>query len=418
MTYDPSIHLQRAELLLQQNRAKDAEAELKQALAGEPDNGYILSALARCKFAQQQFKEGLTLVENAIAVQPDEDFLFYLKAFAGYQLNKFDTAIADLQTAIEMNPYSAEYFALLAHIYLEKKDFNRALDQANEGLRLDPENLTALNARSIALNKTKRVDEAIETMNNALNQDPENYMTHTTAGWNLLEKGRNEDALKHFREALRINPGMKAAQEGLKEALKSKIPPYRWFLQYSFWLQNKGAGMRWVIVIGLLAGVRLLSGTSRYFGNENLSTIILSIYLAFVLFTWAITPLANIFLLFHPDGKYALNHNEKWGARSLLICIALALTMLGLHFSGMRHNYEPNAYLYIAAVLGVLGIPMGRASYPLGFRGVRLGQWISYAMLAAAITALAAMPFDGALMMLAIGAYGILFVIYSWLGGI
>jgi Tfp pilus assembly protein PilF len=71
-------------------------------------------------------------------------------------------------------------------------------------------------------------------MQTALSQDPDNEMTHATFGWNLLEKGRHKEATKHFLEALRIEPDYSSARSGLKEALKSKVPPYRWLLQYSF----------------------------------------------------------------------------------------------------------------------------------------------------------------------------------------
>jgi tetratricopeptide (TPR) repeat protein len=410
--------IQRAEILLQQNRPQQAEAELKTVLQMEPGNDHALALLGRCKMEQKQYEEALKLFGDAIAISPDSHYYFYLCAFVYYQLNNNEQAIKTLGTAIELNPYSAEYFGLLAHIYLEKVDFATALQYADEALRLDPENLTALNARSIALNKLKRTDEAIDTMNNALGQDPENPYTHNTIGWNLLEKGRHEQASKHFREALRLNPGYRGAQQGLKEAMKSKIAPYRWFLQYSFWLQNKGANVKFFILIGFVFGSRFLSTLSDQAGLNTLSIIIMALYLLFALGSWVITPLANIFLLFHPQGKYALDTTEVWSARSLMICLGVALLLLGLHFAGLQPQADDANFLLIAAVVAAsVGIPLGHAVYPLSFRGNGIGQWMILGLAAFALFIVIS-GFIGVYKPLFLSVYIILFVIYSWVGGL
>lgn len=411
-------HIQRAEILLHQNRPQQAEAELKAVLQQEPGNDHALALLGRCKMDQKQYKEALELFGNAIAIDPDSDYYFYLRGFVHYQLSESDKAVENLRTAIELNPYSAEYFGLLAHVSLEKKDFTGALQHADEGLRLDPENLTALNARSIALNKLKRTDEAIDTMNNALGQDPENPYTHTTVGWNLLEKGRHEEAAVHFREALRLNPTFRGAQQGLKEAMKSKIPPYRWFLQYSFWLQNKGEMVRWVVIIGFVLGSRLLSGLSEQMGSPTLAMGIRILYMVLVLTSWAITPLANIFLLFHPQGRYALDTSEKWSARSLMICLSVGTALLVIYLTSNQLYTESSEFLLVAAgVAASLGIPLGHTQFPVTFSGFKLGLWLTIAMTVAAFAIVVSSVF-GIAQPLLFSIYIILFVIYSWVGSL
>ena len=166
--------------------------------------------------------------------------IFIYLASVIIEKNDHAAAIENINKAVSMYPYAPEYYGMLSHIFIAEKNFRTALLKANEGLALDAENINCLNARSIALNKLKQTDAAIETMQNALAKDPENETTHATVGWNYLEKGKHKDAATHFREALRINPSSESAREGLKEALKSKIAPYRWILQYSFWINNKG----------------------------------------------------------------------------------------------------------------------------------------------------------------------------------
>ena len=231
---DVQAGLDRANLLLHQHRVKDAQEQLHNILQQEPQNSEALALLTRCSYQLNQYPEGLEIVEQALQCDPENPYLFYLRGFGYYHTDELEKAIQHYEAALRLQPYFTEVYAMLAYVYNEKKDFKRGLAYANDGLALEPENLSCLNARSISLNKLKMTDEAIATMQHALAQDPDNEHTHTTVGWNLLEKGKHKEARKHFKEALRINPNYTSAQLGLKESLKSIIPPYRWLLQYSF----------------------------------------------------------------------------------------------------------------------------------------------------------------------------------------
>src|SRR5215211_141289 len=142
-----------------------------------------------------------------------------------------------------------------------------------------------------------------ETMRTALEQNPENEFTHTTIGWNFLEKGRHREAAGHFREALRIHPNLEGAQSGLKQALKSRIAPYRWLLQYSFWISNKGKNLQWILPFALFALMRIVIWA---LGRDNQFTtavmVVMALYLLFVITSWVINPIANFTLLFSQDG--------------------------------------------------------------------------------------------------------------------
>lgn len=252
------ILLERARVLLEQGRNKDAISQLQQVLHQEPQNDFALSLMGRSLYNQKKYDEGMGFIKQAITIRADEDYYFYLLAFGHYYKDQNPVAQRMLSKAIELNPYVADYFGLSALICIEDIELKTALKKANEGLSIDPENITCLNARATALNKLKQTDAAAETMRTALEQNPENEFTHTTIGWNLLEKGRHKEAAHHFREALRIHPNLEGAQSGLKQALKSRIPPYRWLLQYSFWISNKGKNLQWILPFVLFALVRIV----------------------------------------------------------------------------------------------------------------------------------------------------------------
>lgn len=405
--------LERANLLLAQGRPKDAEKQLADALRIDPENDYALSLLARCKYDLQQFKEGIAIVQRAIQLDPHEGYYFYLLAFGYYQTDSNEHALRYLQRSVELSPYSSEYFGLWALILIDEKDFKQALERANEGLAVDPENITCLNARSIALNKLKRVDDAIETMQDALERDPENAYTHSTVGWNLLEKGRHNEAADHFREALRLHPNLDGAREGLKQALKSKIPPYKWLLQYSFWINNKGKNARWMIPLGIYLAVQAINQLSQKTdGNLAIAgMVVIALYFLFAATSWFINPLANFFLLFHKDGKYALSSREKTNAFLLVIALIAGLTLITLHFVLPDTGY---AMLYAGLVTVSLGLPLGHMNFPLVLKGSKPVQWLSIGVvlfgLAVAGLTLAHSPFTDNLLY----AYIISFVAYTW----
>jgi len=406
-------YLERAELLLNQGRPKEAETWIKKVVEAEPENDYALSVLARCFLNSKQFDKGIEVIRQAIALDPEIPHYYYLAAFGYYQKNERPSAIFFLNKAIELNPYYAEYFGLLAFIHIDQNDFKDALDKANEGLAIDAGNITCLNARSTALNKLRMTDDAINTMQDALAIDPDNEFTHATVGWNHLEKGRHKDAANHFREALRIDPNYQNAKTGLKEALKSKIPPYRWLLQYSFWLRNKGKQFRWIFLLGIFSGVQIIN----YFKEQrsdfaNIGWFVVGLYAIFAAASWVINPLANIFLLAHKEGKYALTNSEKWNAISFTLCVLGGISvLLAGNFIGDKE--WSGDFLIAGLVVLSLCIPMGHMRFPLQIRKNTFSQWIELSLIVLAIITLLITLFHIPASAAGI-IYFILFVIYTW----
>jgi tetratricopeptide (TPR) repeat protein len=360
-------YIERANLLLRQGRVNDAIVQIKSALEQNPDNDEALAMYARCYFDRKEFDEGIKTIRRAIAIDADNPYYFYLLGFAYYRKNMPAEAVTNLQKSIELNPYFCESFGLLALVQIEEKQFEKALQTANEGLAVDPENITCLNGRSVALNKLKRTDDAVATMQYALAQDPDNEFTHSTIGWNYLEKGKNKIAATHFREALRINPNNINARRGLKEALKSIIPPYRWMLQYSFWINNKGKKARWAVPLALYFSVRIFSSLLQSNSvTQTVGGIFIGLYLLFVLTTWLINPLANFFLLFHKDGKFAIDTTEKWTAITVVSSLVTGMVFFGIACMVTPGKIYPP--LMVAAIaFWAMALPLGSIRYPLSF---------------------------------------------------
>ncbi|HEU4472556.1 MAG TPA: tetratricopeptide repeat protein [Flavisolibacter sp.] len=411
--------LERAGLLLEQGRHKDAETHIREALRLEPGNGTALSLMARFHFDSKQFDEGIAAIQNAISVDSQNSFYFYLLAFGYYQKDQLTQAVTNLEKAISLNPYVAEYFGMLAFVLLREKNFEAALARADEGLALDPTHVTCLNARATALNKLRRTDDAFETMNSALAEDPENELTHTTIGWNLLERGRNRDAERHFMEALRIDPNHASAKSGLKEALKSRILPYKWLLQYSFWISNKGRNFQVALPIILYISFRVLIGLSRGSGSTAvLGWILGGIYILMVVVSWTIGSIANFVLLFNRTGKYALTHTERWSAITVVSALVAGIAILLVATLGTADSASPyTPYLFGAGLVCVsLALPLGNIEYPLSFANKGWRDRYALLLVALGLVSLACFALAPALSLFLLVAYGIAFLVYNWSG--
>lgn len=409
--------LERAQLLLEQKRYKDAETHIKQALEQDPDNDYILGLLGRCYINNKRYDEGIEIIQRAIAIDPNDSFHFYMLGFAWYQKSNSAVAKSNLEKAIRLYPYSAEYFGLLAFVLIEEKAFEPALEKANEGLALEADNITCLNARGTALNKLRRKEDAYETMQTALAQDPGNEVTHSTVGWNLLERGRHKEAAGHFIEALRIHPDYLTAKAGLKEALKSKILLYKWLLQYSFWINNKGRNLQIALPIILYIGFRVLvSVTAGNKSTEGLSWVFAALYIFLVVTSWTIGSIANFVLLFHPLGKHALTNTERWSALNAVTALfAGIVVMLLAQVSSVAEGTAYEESLFIAGLVCLsLTLPLGNISYPISFRNKGWREHLATGLAGFGLLALLCFAIAPAAAMPLFSIYGLGFLIYNW----
>ncbi len=369
----------RAEMLIQQNRPKEAREILVKLLHSDPNDPEILAMMGRVEMQSGYNQDALRFLNDAISISPDSDYLFYLKALALIELDKFRQADESLREAISINPNEAEYFGLRSTLKTDEKQYEEGLEFADRGLELDAENTLCLNARGRALMKLDRSEESFQTLDGALNEDPNNAFTHANFGWSELEKGDHRKALDHFREALRIDPNMEYAQGGMLEAIKSRYWLYRIFLSYAFWMSNMTARYQWGVIIGFYIGFRIVRSVSN--ANPELAPILqpVLIILAVIAFsTWITNPISNLFLRLNTYGRHLLDDKEKLSSNlvglSMLVLIAgfvrylindsntsLAILFLGLGlmvpfsvvFASAKQKYLLPIYSVIMTIVGI-----------------------------------------------------------------
>lgn len=356
-------HFQHALILLGQRRHDLAEEKLRLALADDPMHGLAHALLARCLCARERLDEATDEAYHAVRCQPDLAEGHAALASALHARNYFDEARTAAEEALRLEPRNPDHFARLAAIHYDLRDWDGALACAEEGLQEDAEHITCNNLRAMALVKLGRHDEAGRTLAVTLARDPEDAFSHANQGWALLHERKYDQALVHFREALRLDPTVEHARAGLVEAMKARHGLYALMLRYFLWMGRWSRRVQWLIILGL------------FFGNQALGVVANTIpalrpwitpvrvaYVAFALLTWLAGPLFNLLLRFNRFGRYALSRDQvvcsNWVAGLLLaalLCLALwlaldsSLAMVGALYFG----------LLVLPVCGVFQCPKG-----------------------------------------------------------
>ncbi len=369
------MSIERGTLLYQTGRYDLAEQEYRAALTDEPDNALAHAMVGLCLLQREQFDAAADEARQAIQLRPDWDLGYSTLASVFHARRRYGEAAEAIGRAIGLDPFDPDHRAVLADVRLQQRRWADALAAADAGLALDPRHPSCVNARGVALVQLGRRDEAAVTLGGALARDPHSAMTHANQGWALLHAGDHRAALEHFREALRINPGLDWAKAGIVEALKARNVVYRVMLRYFLFMSRLSSRAQWGIVVGGYFGARLLGSLAA--SNPGLAPLVLPLmvaYAAFVVMTWLASPAFNLMLRVDRFGRYALSPDQRMASNLFALCLLAAVGLL-VAWAVTRDV----GYLLGAVVAGLLSIPVTSA--------FRLGRgWPRWTMAAVAAT--------------------------------
>ncbi len=347
MELDRSLY--KAEHLLKQKRYAEAQKEVHSYLAFDPESTPALIILTRTYLGMDQDEKADEIADQLVKRNPADPEILFLKGVTQTQLGKRKSALKFLNNALAYDPLISEAHGLKAAIYFAEAEFEKAVEAADAGLRIDPENEMCLNHRSMALLRLGRKEEHMEADQQALKRNPMNPNTHASVGYNALKKGEHAKAKEHFREALRIDPNNEYARQGMLQAIRATNPYYRLFLKYVFWMQGLKPQVRWAVII---IGYLLVQALNRYADDMGafapVAEGVIVLYLVFAISTWIIGPVSNIFLKFHPFGKYVLSEDEKAVANicAALLFAAMAGAVILLTVDDPTHQWK-NLGIYL-----------------------------------------------------------------------
>jgi tetratricopeptide (TPR) repeat protein len=226
-------HYIRGTLLFQHKQYRLAAEQFRLQLGLAAGDSITHGMLALCLNALNEHSQASHHAREAIQLAPDHPFGYCALAQVLIGSNRSEEAFSPILEAIRLAPQHADYFGILSALQIDKGSFHEALGTAEQGLQTEPDNALCTNMRVLALAILGDRQAAAATMVQALAARPDHSHTHASQGWALLRLSRVPDALEHFREALRIDPELEWARNGMAEALKSRNFVYRRFLSRS-----------------------------------------------------------------------------------------------------------------------------------------------------------------------------------------
>ncbi|MEN1680876.1 MAG: tetratricopeptide repeat protein [Planctomycetota bacterium] len=349
-----SSQIERALLLIDQRRYADAERELGQALANDPDNAWPHALLAVCLASRDSHAEASEHGRQAIAIEPDSADIRRLVARVELGRNNLDGAEQLFSEAIELDPYESDSFSGRAAVHAQRKHWRKAMEDVDRALELDPDSLEAINLRALTNRGLGRPEAGAGDLAEALRLDPNDAASHANLGWAYLERRQLNQAETHFREALKLNPELEWARVGVLETIKSKFPVYRWVLGYFLWMAKLTGKAQFGIIVGLFLINRFVRSAAE--ANPDLAPFLMPLvwfYSLFCVATWFLQPLGNATLLLHPFARMALT---KWEKIEALVVGGLFSLVLGLVIASYFGSSD--TCLGLALLIGIPALPL------------------------------------------------------------
>jgi tetratricopeptide (TPR) repeat protein len=349
MSAIPTPQVLRGLQLKELGRYAEAAQVFQEALAADPNDAFALHQLAGCQFQMpERRRDALQTIRQAIALEPNEAEHHVLQSFILCVLDRPKEALASARAALSLDPHSSAAFSAEAQAHLQSEQWAQAERAARQALELEADSTIAANQLAQALRLQNKLEENAGHLAAMLARDPDDAYTHANAGWAALQRGDRPGAEGHFREALRLDPDMEFAREGLLNSFRARSPFYSAYLRYCFFMQRLSSGSRWALIIGLYVAAQF---GKHLQGGLGLAIVIL--YFVFVLWVWVARPVGNLFLCLDRFARYALRPREKIEALVVGGGMLAGLVIVAASLAPALHR------------LDTLGIGLIAAAFPL-----------------------------------------------------
>ncbi len=201
----PACHFDVANVLKEQGRLKEAEAHYQAALRLRP---YFVEAwlnLGAVKGQQGDVEAAAQAYGTAVQLRPDYASAHLNLGQALLVQHKWDEAIAHLRTGLSVAPQNAEAHFSLGAALASKGQYAEAAVEFAECCRLRPEYIQARESLGEALFYQGKLPEAVSELRRVLQARP-SAMNHYYLALSLHAEGQFDEALPHYREAVRLDP--------------------------------------------------------------------------------------------------------------------------------------------------------------------------------------------------------------------
>lgn len=306
-----SSSLTRAQQLRDLRRHEEAVALLHAHLAQNPEDPSAFLELAMNRMEIEGAKPlALENARQATGLLPGESFPLALQSRILSSLDREKEALVLADSAIALDPEDSYCWNSKSLALCGLQRWNEAEQAARQALAIDPDDETSSNLLAHSLRLQKKLDESESESRRRLARDPENAFSFANSGWAALQRGQVKEAEDFFKEALRLDPSLTYAKDGLKESFRARSAFYRLFLRWVFFIQQFSQNYRIAIIIALVFGFKIVKALAAAV-HPLLVIPVVILYYSFLFGTWLSNGLANFLILKDPVARMSLNRDEK-----------------------------------------------------------------------------------------------------------
>jgi tetratricopeptide (TPR) repeat protein len=160
-------------------------------------------------------REAVAELREAVRLSPGWDDAWRLLGTSASNANDFATAIEATETLLERRPKDADAAALLADISLRQGDLPRCARALHLLEQSEPGEARTLLLRARHYVEIGKLDLADRYAQRVLRADDSQAQAWFYRGLWAEEEGRDEDAIAHYKRALKHNPGQLGARDRL-----------------------------------------------------------------------------------------------------------------------------------------------------------------------------------------------------------
>lgn len=344
---------QRADLLMELGRYREALVELNSHLGSYPDDYYALCQAASCHYEVGEYQTAYDATKKAVSGAPEEEWAYRLQSLIFAASGDKRRALEAAEQCIKCSPDSVFALHALANAQIGTWRLDEAEKTADRIRELAPGEAATYDAAGfVALNK-EDYQKAEEYYLEALKLDPESVSSLNNLGVVYLEyansgKGKHyrKKSAEMFERAVRAQPTFVSGQENLRianKAAKAGIPIGTIFL--ACWLSSslmnvgrRGAGL----VPEFVESLTLLSPYSHnhlLFGLNLLSLLLLFAVTAFAIKYWLSKDRTGMVRPFKRTGP--------WMLTALVAIVPFGFYVIFLIFL----DVEASAFSYLALIV-------------------------------------------------------------------
>lgn len=282
--------------LLEFENYERAIEKFRKVLSNDPYNAEAHSMLAFSLAGAGRYEAAEHEARTALSLAPDEPLSFYTLGIVYREAGWLKETEKMFQKAAEIDP--SNFLCHLADVKNLRGDFKGAEKVCLKALELDPADQMVRGILAVSCHYQKRDNEAMKLYIEALKDNPENPGLQNNLGSIYLMKNMPDEALVHFRAALRANPGLKVARDNIVRALKAKNRFYGVFWRWGIFLDKFPPAAKIAIIIGGWFGILFILESINVYtkfadNNVELSILFMIITIFFVAGSWAASQVFN-----------------------------------------------------------------------------------------------------------------------------